>query len=832
MMRKFYLCILAFVILPTITEADWIPLNGSMAAPAPPSITVLRDNILSTEIRIDISGLELQQLLSEGKSYTSVDLLTDAFTTQAGSPEVPFVATILAIPDQSGISVEIIDSAPVQTFSGMFLPPAKPVWKEGDPEPPHMEDARAYASQDVYPTHQVTVDPPGILRDFRIARVAVYPIRYVPGKNELQVISSMTIRVSYSGGSVVNPKTTPKRAIAPSFAPIYRSSLLNYQSVLNREYDGLESGRDVMLCIMPDTFFNRFQTYAQWRHKSGTYVVTTKFSAISGANATNPDPIKNYIANAYRTWQYPPTHVLLVGDHGYVPIKLVSYDYTFANDGYFVEIEGNDFLPEMLIGRIPSKSDYSLQVVTTKIRNYERTPYTTNTDWFKRGIVTSNRAYASQIETKRWVARLMLSEGGFTQVDTLMSNNPCTMSLTTITNTINAGRSYLNYRGEGWSDGWWASCYPMKTNDVSSLNNGQMLTFVTSIGCGVAMFNATGGNCFGEQWLEIGTPTAVRGAVAFVGPTSNTHTTYNNRIDKGIYVGLMREGMDSPGQALLRGKLYMYNVFGTDPWVEYHYRVFCTLGDPATHIWKDVPRAVTINHPPTLPIGYTQSLLTVTHTATGLPVTNATICMSLDTTFTTAITDSTGQARIALTRESSGTLAITVRGGNVIPYEGNITMVQATEHVAPYGQPVVTDLDGNQDGKINPNENCQISFRLKNWGSQTANNVRASLTLSDTTYARIISQAPVSYGNLASGASATGAPLQFYVKPNCPVGYSIPLMLQINSATSSWSFREDMEVKGCNLTFKEYLVNDEGSIQTNARMDPGETVQLSKWDFG
>ena len=95
---------------------------------------------------------------------------------------------------------------------------------------------------------------------------------------------------------------------------------MNYREVLNREYAGLENGRDVLLCIVPDTFATAFKPYAEWKHKTGTYVKVTKFSEI-GANSTNPDIIKNYIAQCYHTWQYPPDVVLLVGDYGQVPTR-------------------------------------------------------------------------------------------------------------------------------------------------------------------------------------------------------------------------------------------------------------------------------------------------------------------------------------------------------------------------------------------------------------------------------------------------------------------------------------------------------------------------------
>jgi len=94
--------------------------------------------------------------------------------------------------------------------------------------------------------------------------------------------------------------------------------------------------------------------------------------------------------------------------------------------------------------------------------------------------VCSNNAYVSQINTKRWVANVMMEDGGFIAVDTMMSDGDwwggnCTYDLNDVTNAINNGRSYLNYRGEGWYDGWSASCYNFQVSDVSSLNNGENL---------------------------------------------------------------------------------------------------------------------------------------------------------------------------------------------------------------------------------------------------------------------------------------------------------------------------------------------------------------------
>jgi hypothetical protein len=786
---------------------------------------MLSDDAAGTVLRIDLAGFEMKEFSVGTRTFHSVDLLTDAFADDPGFPEVPCIAKVLAIPDQAGVTIEVIETGEPRVFPGLMLQPARPSWKEGDPEPPFEIDAPAYLSESLYPAGYAKVDPPSIFRDFRIARVAVYPLRYVPGRRELHAVPSITLRLKYGPGGAANPKTTPRKAIAPSFAAIYRSLILNYQSVLDREYDGLESGRDMMLCIVPDAYVNSFKPYAEWKHKSGIYTSVTKFSDI-GATATNPDIIKNHISQVYHTWQDPPTYVLLVGDYGQFPIKLVNYDYTFANEDFFVELDGSDYFPEIMVGRWTHDNDYGLQNLTAKSLNYEKYPHVATTGWYKQAAVVGNNEYPSQLATKRLVRSILLENGGFTSVDTFMNHSPCYSNLSALISVLSGGRSFLNYRGEGWSTGWSAPCYHFTTSNVTSVNNGPKLTFVTSIGCGVAMFNTTGGNSFGEQWLELGTPVAPRGACAFLGPTSNTHTAYNNKIDKGIYVGMFQEeGIETAAQALLRGKTLMYEVFGNQHWVEYHYRVYTTLGDPSLRVWRDIPRPVVVGHPSVLSTGFNQVVVAVTDSAGGTPVEAAEVYISGDSVYAGGVTDAFGRATIAITPGSLDTLTIVVRGARVLPYQGSIVLTTEPEHVGFFGNPSVMELSGNGDGRINPNETGRMIVTLKNWGTQTATDVRATLSVPDTNLARVTVDS-VSFGDLSPGGISTGSPFQFFVKPQCPVGYVIPLTVHVTSTAREWNYIHAQEVKGCVLEYRGWIVDDTGSVRRNFRIDPGETVRL------
>jgi hypothetical protein len=832
MIKKISLSCLVIFLTQSISFAQWISVDNYSIPDSPPVVQLISDDGNSTIIKVDLPGFYINEFSDGVKTYHSISFNTEGITTEAGYPEIPHVAKILAIPDQGEVSIEILETSPIQTIKGINVPPARESWEEGQPETAFLEKFEAYNSDEIYPVNFVKVDDPAVFRDFRIARVSIFPIRYSPVKKEIQVVSSITIKINYLAGFSINPKTTPDRPIAPSFAKLYRNFIFNYDQVLQRRYNGMETGYDFMLCIMPDAFYNSFQTYADWKHKTGTYIHVTKFSEI-GATANTPIPVKNHIIDAYTNWEIPPTHILIVGDAGVAPIKLIQYDYQFAYDDYFVEIVGNDYFPEMMIGRLTNNNDYGMQVMINKFMGYEKTPYVQSPDWFKKGLVCANNAYASQRATKRFTAQQMLVNGNFISVDSMYNGYPCPGNVTTIINMINQGRSYLNYRGEGWSSGWWADCFPFQTSNVSSLNNGHKLTFVTSIGCGVAMFNTSGGNCFGEEWLELGTLTEPRGACAFVGPTSNSHTTYNNKIDMGIYIGMfppstqLQRAMDSPGEALLNGKMFMYLNFGNTYWVEYHFRVYHVLGDPSIHIWKNVPQNVTVSHPDTVVTGFNQVQVSVNYLGSGLPVSDAQVCISGNGVYVVGLTDISGTAMLNILPASLGELIITVRGEAVIPYEGTMQVVQGVENVALFGNPTVTDIDGNLDGLINPNENGTITFTLKNYGTQLSTNVYATLSVLDTlNYIEIVTTDPVSYGNIAPEQTVTGTPFQFFVKPECPVGFVIRFKLDVSSSSSSWIYYWNIPVHGCQLAYIENYIDDEGNILRNYRMDPGETVKV------
>ena len=821
MKKTITLATLIIMFSSSLVRAEWVPLNGKATSPSLPNISLVSDDNTSTVLKIEISGFELKDLNSGKHNYQVIDLLSESFTKNPGCPRLPYIAKILAVPDQASISVEILETGKMQSFTNISLPPARESWVEGSPETPYIENPLVYNSIKGFPGEFAQLDKPSVFRDFRIVRVSMFPVHYLPAKKELQVVSSITIRINYGTGKIVNPKTSAQKPIAPSFGKLYRSTIFNYQSVLDKSYGGKENGHELMLCIMPDEFFASFEDYAEWKRHSGIDIHITKFSDI-GANTTDPNIIKDHISDAYFNWETAPTYVLLVGDAGIMP----TFSGGTIDENRFVEIEGNDFLPDLLLGRFTNESDYGMQVITNKLIKYEKEPYITSTEWFKKGICCSNDEYASQIATKRFAAERMLQDGGFTSVDTMMSDPGCTYSISDVVNSINEGRSYLNYRGEGWSSGWWATCTPMHTPDVSNLANGQKLTFVTSIGCGVAMFGSSGGNSFGEEWLELGTISNPKGACAFIGPTGNTHTTYNNKIDKGIYIGMFQEGMDTPGQALVRGKLYMYNVFGNDPYVESHFKLFCLLGDPSTHIWKDIPQAITVNYPETIPFGINTVEFTVTNSSTGQAVSNALVCVTGDTLFSTSYTDEFGKAYIDIEALELETLNVTVRGGNVVPFLGTLLVAPASGPYVIKDSYLINDIEGgNGNGLMDYGETNLLSLTMKNIGVEMAEDV--TVTINSGNPYITITDSTADYGNIAPGSTAVVADgFTYLVTNNIPDAEEVSIAVTATNGSDSWQSFVVIMAHAPAISIGMLSISDPDG-NNNGLLDPGETAILS-----
>jgi Peptidase family C25/Propeptide_C25/FlgD Ig-like domain len=451
-----------------------------------------------------------------------------------------------------------------------------------------------YNRDEWLPDNVVTIGRPAIMRGNRFTQITIAAIQYNPAQKSIRLISDIDLELNIDSSDNRNPLS--KQISSGSFSKIVSNKVIGANP--NRPEDNGQ-----YLFIAPQACQEILQPLLRWKEKLGYSTHLAIFEEIG----SNEADIKDYLQNAYDNWDTPPEFVVLVGDvdgsYTLPSYFIPGYLYPWCvTDHPFTLLDGDDYFPDVLIGRLSVRSEMQLMTIISKIIKYERNPHM-NTDWMKSalmaGYVDGYNGF-SQREVLMGI-RDKLLDFEYTKVDTFIS--PWQSGATQLSSEINNGHSFVCYRGAGHSTYWSGGTigHMLTSNDVLNLNNGYMLPMVTSMTCGGGDFAAVEApSCFGETWMMAGSPTTPQGAIGFIGPSErDTKTWFNNANAMGIYQGITQEDVTSCGEMLLRGKMELYNNYpfghemgGSVDSDQFYFYVYNLLGDPGLNIWTDIPKTV------------------------------------------------------------------------------------------------------------------------------------------------------------------------------------------------------------------------------------------------
>jgi hypothetical protein len=679
-----------------------------------------------------------------------------------------------------------------------------------------------------FPAEQVTLGPPEVLRDIRMASLTVFPVLAGIQSGELDITSRIVIRIDRHPGQGANPKTTPDRPIPYAYAHLYNQMLLTPLD------DSRTVSGDHLLIITPDTWVDELEPMIRWKFQKGVKVSVTRFSEI-GANPGNPTSVRDHIVDVYNNWTDVPDFVLFVGDETQFPIHYTytpdpptmfsyySYPGNIIDDNWFVCVDGNDYFPEFFQGRWVVNNATEVDLLVTKLLIHERDLFMQDSTWYTEAVMAADYDETSMRETKSYVKSLLF-QNGFTRIDSVFYGGAGMLS-----SYINDGRNYVNYRGSGWYYGW--AGIPYYVENVEALTNYYTMPIVTGIGCGVAKYDVAENQCFGERWMTVGTANSPRGAAGFIGPTWNTHTNYNDELDKGIYHALLDSLDLELSPILVSGKMFAYNqfqpYFNQDPniieVVRSLFNQYVNISDPELDLFTSRPWRPQIEHPIYAIMGTTPMDITVTNSA-GEGVAGVRVCAFVDTSsFAVGETDSQGEVTLQVTVLSvEDSVLLTVSSANVFP-------TQVTIPVSPSGVLVLHDstairdhAQGNGDGLLNPGEQVDLHEIVVNIGNAVAVDVHAQLATEEPTVN--ITQDQAGYGNIAPDDTAGSNPdYALTLSQECDIGNVLEFSLSIiDTGSIAWDQTVSIPVATPNLDIIGVTVIDGG----NGRWDVGETVDL------
>jgi hypothetical protein len=299
----------------------------------------------------------------------------------------------------------------------------------------------------------------------------------------------------------------------------------------------------------------------------------------------SPEAIKDFLTYAYHNWnKNGPQYVVLAGEgtfdyknimgHGdnLVPPMLVGTSFgLFASDNWFADVEGNDGVPEIAIGRLPVMSAAELQAYIDKLSAYEYS----GGEWTGRVLMLADNAdnagefpsdsnYLASLLTGYTVEKIHLSD--FSTADEARQK---------VLEGFNNGAVLVNYIGHAALDRLAIEKLLWK-NDVPSLQNGDKLPIMTAMTCVVGRFGIPGYDSLSEALVL----KSNGGVVAMWAPTGLSLNNLARLLAEKFFIAAFQAGEETLGKAVIKA-LADYNALGQPPFMLY---IYTLLGDPALEI--------------------------------------------------------------------------------------------------------------------------------------------------------------------------------------------------------------------------------------------------------
>ena len=331
------------------------------------------------------------------------------------------------------------------------------------------------------------------------------------------------------------------------------------------------------------------QALADYRSAQGLRTIVVDIEDIYdefNAGIASPEAIRDFLSYTQCRWNLPPRYVVLAGEgtfdykdnqgHGdnLIPVKMVGTpDGLFASDSWFVDIAGNDGIPEMAIGRLPFVTEEELYAFVEKIKRYESTLHEAwrqhillvadNPDVENGNFPADSDAVSLLLPPEYQTERIYLPN---------LSVNEARQRLLT---GINEGALWMNYIGHGGMDRL-SSKGLLTTSDLDGLSNSQRMPIVSAMTCLVGRFALPGYDSLAEQLVL----KADGGAAAVWAPTGLSFNDEAIKLNKSLFRAVFEKGEYILGEVVLDA-LESYAVQGNMPFM---LSIYNLLGDPALRI--------------------------------------------------------------------------------------------------------------------------------------------------------------------------------------------------------------------------------------------------------
>jgi hypothetical protein len=436
-------------------------------------------------------------------AYVSINE-ADCNSISDGLPVLPVNVTVWEFP----LGIEIVNVT-IKHSSPSILNISKKV-SHGIFSPVTIKDETIYSSTDLYPANWVTYHTGGGLHNdtrkaFFVLRV--YPVRYIPGKNQLLSIDWVEVKVLYKRlESPVSLNTsifdllliTPPRfslALKPLLSHKENQGLKTKMVTLDEIYDTIDYGRDNQEKVK----YYIKRAIEEWNIK---YVLLV--GGMKRQSTLWHLPVRYSHVVPYKEQEWPEESFLC--DLYYADIYDAQGDFSsWDSNGNNIFAEwtdkGHDLMdlyPDVYLGRWACRNYLEVLTMVQKTLIYETNEDTL--DWFKNIVLIGGDSYNDNqgyIEGEIACDEALMLLPDFQSVKIYASTQ--TINRRTVGRAFNAGCGFAYFVGHGTSSAW--TTHPpyefdtwlpgLKIRDMKFLRNRNKFPVVVVGGCLNAQFDVT-----------------------------------------------------------------------------------------------------------------------------------------------------------------------------------------------------------------------------------------------------------------------------------------------------------------------------------------------------
>ncbi|MCP4747423.1 MAG: hypothetical protein GY874_14970, partial [Desulfobacteraceae bacterium] len=422
----------------------------------------------------DSSGLEMSFYLEdyavsaikgENQTYSQVEFKAGVKTCLKGFAELPFVHASVSLPATGDIEVKVISTDYQDIVLKHPIVPSKGIiYRNQDPSAIAYEISRNSIVDQWYPKNLVTFTEPYIFRDIRGSNVYIHLFRYNAATKTLRVYSKVQVQVTFLAGAAgTNAFRTLQSNVVPVMDDIYQSMFINYRrSKIHFPNEADENGDILVIYTSRDA--EAIGPYIKWKREKGFDVDEEVVE--TGTN------VEDLIARSYAD-NNDLLYVQLVGD--WQDIKSGTTRGRAPTDPLLGCVAGNDYYPELAIGRFSAESPDQVTVQVNKALAYEQDTGSTGS-WYGNALGIGSgegSGYGDDGESDYKHIDIIKNEKLLPATHTVVEEVYKNGSASTVGGYVDSGLSLINYCGHGSSNSWGTSGF--SSSDVNDLRNGDML---------------------------------------------------------------------------------------------------------------------------------------------------------------------------------------------------------------------------------------------------------------------------------------------------------------------------------------------------------------------